>query len=492
MSFKEVNSLRKSGSLEEAFQMATADLQNEPNDIWSKRAMGWVYYEFVKKAVEINNITDFLVHVGEINALKLPEDETMLSDSLAWQIGKLLYANKLAEPDLNKLFELIKTLSFSYPANQYSYMMKAFSKHGLEWNGYLDFVEWWGLSNFQQDDFVEFITEKGNKIPSTVESVYIKISKKLLIQPYNLDTIRVFVPKIAKVAIEYKKMQYPPYYYAKLLIALGDKKNFMQAFLPFARKKQKLFWVWDLMSNVFETDSKEYFSCLCKALSCGAPDKFTINVREKFAKVLGIRNMLPQAKYEYIKILETRKNEGWVLNEKHFGWLKDIWWDKTEASDSNTSLYNNNIEEAMLLLNADTPEDIVCVEHVNNDKKIINFVVSKNKYGFASYSSFNIKPKTGDVFAVRFEEKIDNKSNFYKVITINNTKNQPSSEIHRNIEGNLEIMPGNSFGFVNNVYVPPQLIEKYKLVNSAFIKGIAINKYQNGHKDWKWSVIKIL
>ena len=60
MSFKEVNILRKSGDIKEAFQMATADLQNEPDNIWYKRAMGWVYYEFVKKAVENKDYDEFI------------------------------------------------------------------------------------------------------------------------------------------------------------------------------------------------------------------------------------------------------------------------------------------------------------------------------------------------------------------------------------------------------------------------------------------------
>ncbi len=491
MSFKEVNSLRKSGDLEEAFQMATADLQEEPENIWAIRAIGWVYYEFSKKAVENDDKADFLNHLEKIKILKLPPGETMLADSLAWQIGKLLYRNRINPSHLDRLFKLIKDLPFSKPKEQYSFMIKAFGKYALEWDGFLDFVEWWDLSNFQDADYVEFVTEKGNKIPSTVESVYIKVSKNLLVKPYDLDAIRAFLPKIAKVANTYKNMQYPPYYHAKLLIALGDKQHFMEAFLPFARKKKNDFWVWDLMGEAYVHGSTEYFSCLCKSLACGAPDKFIINVREKLASVFVARKMLPEAKHEYNKIIETRKKEGWPLTKKHQDWPSQHWWQQTTAARSNTGIYESNGQTAMSLLFANTPEEILCVEFVNPEKSVINFVVSKQKYGFTSYRGLNIKPKAGDVFAVRFADKTDDKSSFYKLLSISETDKVPPAETYKKTEGLLQIRPGNSFGFVNNIFVPPQLVKKHELQNGASIKGIALQTYNSRRREWGWGLIAI-
>lgn len=492
MSFQEVNRLRKARQLEEALQLASEDLQSEPENIWSKRALGWVYYEFAKKTVEENNINGFLIHVEEIKDLNLPQGETMLNDSLAWQIGKLLYANKLEEHHLNKLFKLIKNLSFTQPCDQYSFMIKAFNKYGLEWDGFLDFVEWWDLSNFQQEDFVEFITDRGQKLPSAAESIYINISKKLLVKPYNFDAIRSFIPKIAGVSEQHTNMQYPPYYHAKLLIALGDKQNFMKAFLPFARKKQKNFWVWDLMSEVLDINSKEYLSCLCKSLMCGAPDKFTINVREKLAEALIHKKQYPEAKYELKAIIDTRTKEAWTLKQKHQDWKNYPWWNSSADLKDNFNLYKNNVSIAKDLLFSDIEEELLVVERVNREKTVLNFIVSKQKHGLIFYGKHTIKPTIGEVYAVRF--KNDNKpkkSSFYQILSIRPSEQKPPDEICKQIQAKVIIKTGNSFGFIERAYVPAPIIKKYELIDGEMVKARVIQSFNNKHKTWGWLVISI-
>lgn len=57
MSFKEVNNLRKSGRLKEAFIMAKSDLKNDPSD-WSLRALFWVLYDLCKLHIKNSRIGD--------------------------------------------------------------------------------------------------------------------------------------------------------------------------------------------------------------------------------------------------------------------------------------------------------------------------------------------------------------------------------------------------------------------------------------------------
>jgi hypothetical protein len=492
MSFKEVNILRKSGDIKEAFQMATADLQNEPDNIWCKRAMGWVYYEFVKKAVENKDYDEFITQVENINNLNLPPDDTMLYDSIAWQIGKILYATMPSEIFLNKLFDIIQNYTFTYPSDSYSYMLKAFNKHAKEWNRFLDFMNWCGLSNFKEDDYVEFITDKGIKLPSTVESIYISISKKLLTPPIIKANIKQFIPEIARVSNSYKNMQYPPYYYAKLLLTLGDNEHFLEAFLPFARKKQKDFWVWDLLSENYDLNSDEYFSCLCKSMSCGAHDNFTNNVREKLAMILIAKKKYPEAKFELSTIIKTRNNEGWVLQPKHTNWQKYSWWNDSNSTSNNFNLYKNNLDIAEALLFSDTPEELIVIQRLNEDKTVLHFIASKEKYGLLHYGKFRVTPKVGKVYALRFKENNNQqKSSFYKIYSIVPSNKAASDEIYKQIEGHISIRPGNSFGFIDNIFVSQQIINQYQLNDSDLITAIAIQSYNTKRKAWGWNVVSI-
>ena len=49
MPAKEIKELRESGKLEEALIMAQNELEADPENIWGKRNLVWVYYAFLKK-----------------------------------------------------------------------------------------------------------------------------------------------------------------------------------------------------------------------------------------------------------------------------------------------------------------------------------------------------------------------------------------------------------------------------------------------------------
>ena len=287
-------------------------------------------------------------------------------------------------------------------------------------------------------------------------------------------------------------MQYPPYYYAKLLLATGDKEHFMKAFLPFARHKKNDFWVWDLMSDAFAPDTNEHFSCLCKSLSCGAPCKFIINVKEKTAKAFENKQMFSEAKREYIDIIDTRTSEGWNLSDKHYKWQTLPWWQTVQPTKNNFSIYNKNKNIAETLLYADSPETIIIVDNVNKEKSILSFVASKALYGFFNYKNLNIKPNEGEFYKVRFQDNNSNKSNYIKVLSAAKTEPPNNFEPAKTVSGKLIIHKGNSFGFIGNIFVPANIILKNKLQNNQNIKILAVNIFNKKRNEWLWKAIKVL
>ena len=92
MPAKEIKELRQSGKLQEAYDMARAELDANQEDIWAKRNISWVHYEFLKANTNVANYTTFLEHLRALRKLQLPEDEKMLFDNACWQIGKMFFA----------------------------------------------------------------------------------------------------------------------------------------------------------------------------------------------------------------------------------------------------------------------------------------------------------------------------------------------------------------------------------------------------------------
>ena len=79
----EIKALRQAGKLEEALAMAQEELNANPENIWGKRNISWVYYEYLKKYVHEENFEGFIENLIKIKDLNLPEAEVMIFDTSA-------------------------------------------------------------------------------------------------------------------------------------------------------------------------------------------------------------------------------------------------------------------------------------------------------------------------------------------------------------------------------------------------------------------------
>ena len=174
MPAKEIKELRVSGKLDEAYTLAKKELDEamsrlvspdegsdlpssvHSNLLWAKRNISWVFHEFLKVNCSPEKFDAFLKSLNAIKDLQLPPEETMLFDSLAWQVGKMCFALlKEQTCDINrilKLLEPVKLFHFTKPSEGYSFLFKAFHKAFKDSDHYLQFVEWWDLNNFRPED----------------------------------------------------------------------------------------------------------------------------------------------------------------------------------------------------------------------------------------------------------------------------------------------------------------------------------------------------
>ena len=86
MSFSQINQLRKAGQLRQAWVMARAELSRDSNDIWNKRAMAWVLYDYTKQNATFDQFDRFIKCLEQINNLGLPADETLFWEKLTWLV----------------------------------------------------------------------------------------------------------------------------------------------------------------------------------------------------------------------------------------------------------------------------------------------------------------------------------------------------------------------------------------------------------------------
>lgn len=502
MSFKEINELRKAGKLDEALHMANHALEAAPADIWNKRAAAWVYYDYLKKSAQPDSFDVFKENLIKIRDLQLPEDEKIVFDNCAWQIGMLLFALQKQESvdhgKVNDLFEIIRDFYFTKPSEAFSFLYKAFHKGYHNWSKYLEFADWWNFENFRSEDHLkeEF---NGKKMMSIAEQAFIAYSKKLLegepIDQFGqrrvLDNekIQLFLPKLDSIIAKHPDYQYPPYFKAKLLLALGSDENVLSAFLPFAKQRRNDFWVWELMAEIFHEAKEIQFACYCKALSIRTPEDYLVNVRQIFAEMLVEKQMYNEAKTEIGKVIATRSKQNWKLPNQIARWVEQDWYKSAKALKDNEVLYSKHSKNAEEILFQDIPEEIIAVEFVNENKQMLNFVKDKYKHGFFNYSGRVNKPQIGDILKVRFSG--DGQDGFYKVLTAKKAESHLPTEAIKAFKGVLKLIAPQNFGFAEDIFIEPKLIQDNNLANGQTVTGRAILSFNPKKNQWGWKAFDL-
>ena len=502
MSFKEIKELRQAGKLDDALQMANQALEAEPDNIWNKRAAAWVYYDYLKENAQPESFQAFKENLIKIKNLQLPEDEKMVFDNCAWQIGSLAFALQKTEQvdydKINELFEIIRDIHFTKPSEAYSFIYKAFHKGYQNWSSYLTFADWWNFENLRSEDYLKEELN-GKKMMSIAEQAYIAYSKKLLegepLNPFekqrviDKEKIQSFLPKLNSLIDKRTDYQYPPYFKAKLLLALGSDENVLSAFIPFAKQKRNEFWVWELMAEMFSEDKDIQFACYCKALSLKTPEEFLVKLRQTFSEMLIDKKLYNEAKTEIQKVVSTREKHKWKIPNQIMQWTEMEWYKSTTTKKDNQDLYSNHTKQAEEVLFQNVPEELIVVEFVNEKKNILNFVSDNRKAGFFKYSRNMAKPEIGDILIVRFHGNAQD--GFFKILTVKKAESNTKLKVIKDFNGTIKIIHGQNFGFIEDIFVEPKIIEENKLTDGTILKGKALLSFNKKKNDWGWKVLSL-
>jgi len=497
MPAKEIKELRQSGKIDEAYTMALAELEIDSSNIWAKRNMSWVLYAQLDAAAA--DLDAFLMKIEEVKRLELPITEDMFFDTISVVISKAVRSiNSVAPIDQNKLhrlFDAIKNLPLKRKSKWYSVLFSTFQKGMKESSRYIEFADWWDFDNFLEENYQKEKMANGKDIMAIVEQAYISYSKHLLPihtplgdNVFDKEKVQAFLPKLDIIVENYPDLTYVPYFKAKLLLALGDSEHMLSALLPFAKKKKNDFWVWDIFSEAFKSEPEKVFACYCKALSCKSPEEMLVNLRQRMAAALIQKGFFNEAKTEIEILVKSKIANGFRIPNEVVSWQHEDWYRSATSKSSNLEFYKGYAGVAEGLLFSDVPEENVIVEFVNSDRKILNFIASEIKFGFFKYDRFLKNVKVGDILKVRFQS-VSNEG-LCQVYTINPIINDEFKvQFMKDVEGEVRIQDGKSFGFINNIFIHPSIITKHNLTNGSKFKGVAMKSYNKEKKQWGWKVI---
>lgn len=495
-----ITELRKAGKLDEALKLALQELQSKPDDIWKKREIAWVYYDFLKEFAAKEDYRKFCEYLREIFRLKLPTGD-IIFNNLPYVIFSFL--NTLGKSEVvdyrvvDWVLEKCKILELKKPSLEYSILLKAFHKaYKSNRQKYIEMVEWWDLNNLMPEDY-QNVNYNNTNIQSIAEKVYCCYAKYLLPTTnmrgnviFNREKAIRFLPVLAQIAEKYPNYQYISYYQAKLLLSLGDQENIISAFLPFALKKKNDFWIWDLIGDSFEDDKDKMFACYCKGLSCPADEKMTTKLRGKIIPLLLEKELYNEAKTEVDKIIAIKQVNNYKIPDNILNYQNTEWYKNATAQNNNIRLYKKYTPIAEEILFSEFLEEEVLVENINEEKKILNIITEEGEKIFFKYDKILKKqtPMIGDTYKIRFSEKSSEKPS--KVVTILKTNNEKlKNQYTKDFSGNISINKNKDFGFVEDIFISPKFCKEYSLVNGNFVQGKAVQTFNKNKKSWKAFII---
>ena len=498
MPAKEIKELRQAGKLDEAYAMAKAELEADLSNIWGKRNLSWVLYAQLDELA--SNLDAFIEKINEVKELDLPASEEMFFENISIVISKAARViTHEATLDINKihrLFDSIKELSLKRNSKWFSVLFNAMHKGMKESNRYIEFADWWDFKNFRPEDFQKEKMPNGKEVMAIAEQAYIAYAKHLLPKQemdgsiiFNKEKTLAFLPLLEAIVENYPQYQYPGYFQAKLLLALGDNAEHVLAILlPFVKRKRNDFWAWDVLSEVYKDDEVMVNACYCKALSLRSPQEMLVNLRQRMATIFINKKLFNEAKTEIEHLAVARGKEGWSLPNIVSHWMQQEWYVAAQAKKSNMEYYAQYSHLADELLYNDKPEETVIVDFVNTDRKILNFIASETQYGFFKYERFFSDVKVGEILKVRFQGgSNEGMHQLYTAIKVNDDTFK--KQFMKELQGVVRIPAGKPFGFMDDVFIHPSLVTKYKLTDGMQFTGKAIKSFNQEKKQWGWKLL---
>jgi hypothetical protein len=406
---KDVFSKRKTGDIDEAYQMAVELVSQSAHDEWNFKALAWCLIDLVKRDAKLQNVDALNYYAAQLKTIEIPANDKILSEQamfalaltdenvrIAQQAKQLsknnqhqeaanLYRQAIqADPDNNELhtslgwelYRLTKPMFATENIDVYAikkmlaqYMRLHSERPSLLHSLFLGladklignanfnlvlFCKMWDLNNLRDEDFEPYVDDGGKSYPSLAEKV-IQHSVKQALDNNAYAAIEELLPHLDMAINQAGENIWLKLYKARSLLAIGRAMDALSFAIHVTKSKMNDYWTWELLGDIQLGISNETaLSCYCKAMLCKADNKFTVKVRSKIARILINSERYPEAKYEIVRILETKATQGKVSDEIS-QWQASNWFSSTSTSDDNTSFYLSNVELAETLLFHDLP-----------------------------------------------------------------------------------------------------------------------------------------
>ena len=509
---EEIRALRKSGKLDEAFELAQQSLEEATDNVWLKREIGWVYYSKAKSLAGSGEIEASMEVLKLVVALGFTvTQEPILAKQLPWVCAVVArhfadaYKGKEKDADfyynaqqiidtLGHLIEVMEQLPLVKPSEGYSVFITRMHELLKDRPGYATIFSKIGFEHFSDEDCKPFRTESGRLMSPVTERVYLAYTNALLQGFKQNSSVAIplaeeFLSMLTRVKRSNPEYVWTDYNITKLLIALNRTDEAKQFCVDFVKHKSKEFWAWERLGQIYETSATDLsMACYCMALSCSADEEFLVSVMEGAAKVFAKAGYFNEARTEVDRVAKIRLDK-WGKISASLATLKQSDWYKQATPLGNNNAFYNEHKDAAIGVVFSTQKAII-IAHLNTDKKIANYITEDGKVGFFNYSRLKrCRIKKSNLYLATFvKESASGPSDILCVQDVDGNSDYPT--LRKELCGIIKILP-TGVGFVENCFVPSQLVQQYELTSGQTVAATAVRSYDRKKSALSWMVVRI-
>lgn len=506
MNANEITRLRKSGQVDEAYQLGKQLLQQNESDPYVRMAYAWVLWQKVKGLPIANSSLPSLSSIlAELVQLQLDDNDysALLFDTLRTAIAKQVANLKqddtkeawLVSQQLDSLFQFISQLPLNRFSEFRAYFIKSFSDD--RWVSVVDFAEWIGWDALDASEY-EPSEYQGRRIISAGEMLVNAVCKQLLnTSSSSIRRMKELLPRLQAFSNDQgRKFQFLRYYVAKMMLATNEycAEEIITYFTPFVKTKCNNSWVWELLADIYDQagDDVQNLAALSQTALLGNKEEFMGEIRRKIATVFVKHNRYLEASYEVSVVLSTYQRMGWrKVPAQILDMCRMPWYQEPKKGYSNNALYKQYttlIDPSLLPQKKNSGKKQIFVLTDHNPQKQIYFFTSEEQV--RGHFRYTIPLELGGVYSGYFQppKKV---GGFVKMENIKPLDATQYSQLVCRVKGKFRLLTG-GFGFINKYYVSASLVQKWQLEDGKAYDALCVLSYESKKERFTMVVCKIL
>ena len=320
------------------------------------------------------------------------------------------------------------------------------------------FLDIWGESNFQPEDWERNEKKKGRpgQFPSIVEQAiaqYIAFKK----QNRDMEYSEEFMVLLEQAVERYPDKPELKRYLSLALAERGDKERALQLHRQLAQTVDK-FYVWHEIAGLFTHDLDMKTSALCYTLSMRTPENFTCDIHRELGWELAREGNMAAALCELETYRATRERQGWPKSWRYEQLRRRIPAD-TVATPDNRQLYIDRAQPIINWVYADMPQQPAVVAARFRDKMGKDVARLALPGGKALFVKPTKLPEAKYLMVRAWEDE----NGRLKLLTADVAeRNDVVPAFADAVTGDVKVLQGQGgkqYGFCEGCYVPGQLLQ---------------------------------